>query len=198
MDELLITPSPSSIPPQIVFSAGSYERVRDFSCSRPGQPEERWEEDVSWWIKAPQDEQGALDAVREAAAEVWLYEDSEGSLIGFASLAIAFAQIGADGEAPPGAYTVPYFGIHSNYRGRPEGPREQRYAYRIFQGLINEAERRGQFPLLTLYVDPANPAYRGFYPLFGFKEIDRITIGDREWVRMARPLNSPDKEAASE
>ena len=161
------------------------------SPARAGHAEERWEQDVSEWIKAPYGGQGALDAVRDKIAEVWLYEDDQGNLIGFTSLGSASVDTTTEKALPSSVYTVPYFGIHTKFRGKPDGPREQRYAWRIFQGLIEEAERRGKYTTLTLYVAPDNPACQGFYPLFGFVEVDCITIGDRQWVQMARPLNRP-------
>jgi ribosomal protein S18 acetylase RimI-like enzyme len=193
----MTNPKPAPIPPGILFDASQFERVRDFSCARPGQAEERWEQDVSWWIKAPLGEGGALDAVRDKTAEVWLYLDDQENLIGFISLGVAPVDTTTASTLPSSVYTVPYFGIHTKFRGQPDGPREQRHAWRIFQGLIDEAERRGNNTTLTLYVDPANPAYQGFYPLFGFVEVDRVTIGDREWVRMARRLNVQSKEATT-
>jgi ribosomal protein S18 acetylase RimI-like enzyme len=193
----MTNPKLAPIPPGILFDASQFERIRDFSCARAGHAEERWEQDVSEWIKAPHGEHGALDAVRDKIADVWLYEDEEGNLIGFTSLGIGVVDTTTAATLPATVYTVPYFGIHTNFRGKPDGPREQRYAWRIFQGLIDEAERRGKYTTLTLYVDPANPAYQGFYPLFGFEEVDRVAIGEREWVRMARQLNPQSAESTS-
>ncbi len=191
------TPAPDAessdfrvIRPTLLLSATNFQRTADFICARRGEPETRWEQDVSAWLKAPLGTDGALDAIMDGQVEVWLYEDADHRLVGFASLGIALlSPMNLNGE-PVTTYSVPYFGIHTDFRGKPDGPREQRYAWRIFQGLIDEAERRGEHPLLTLFVDPENPAYQGFYPLFGFVEVDRVTIGDRQWVRMGAPRSA--------
>jgi ribosomal protein S18 acetylase RimI-like enzyme len=186
-----------AIQPKLRLSAANFPRTAGFTCARRGEPETRWEQDVSEWLRAPLGSGGALDAITEGQAEVWLYEDADSRLVGFGSLGIALLPPITPGDVPMMVYAIPYFGIHTDFRGKPDGPREQRYAWRIFQGLIDEAERRGEYPLLTLYVDPENPAYRGFYPPFGFQEVERITIGEREWVRMARRLNSPRTESTT-
>lgn len=179
--------------PIFPLSDDNFHLVADFTCARPSHAAP-WEQDVSAWIKAPRGARGALDAVQNGDAEVWLFEDRNGRLIGFVALGIEFQTASVEGT-PETVYNIPYFGIHSEFRGKPDGPREQRYSWRIFQGVIDEAERRGEHALLTLYVDPNNPAYQGFYPLFGFVEIDRVTLGEREWVRMARRLNPPQPES---
>jgi hypothetical protein len=56
--------------------------------------------------------------------------------------------------------------------------------------LIEKVRHDGEFDDLFLWVDPNNPAFNRFYPLFGFVEFDRITdSGDgREWVLMHKSL----------
>ncbi len=91
--------------------------------------------------------------MESGSAEVWLYEDETGHLIGFISLNIELLEGTGQVEWSGPVYCVTCFGIHTDFRGKPAGPREHRYAWRIFQGLIDETERRGKYPVMMLYVD---------------------------------------------
>jgi hypothetical protein len=68
---------------RIPFSEALLPRVQGFACG-----EESWQWEVSAWIKAPRGSAGALDEL-ERGAQVWLYVDGDGELVGFGSLAAA-------------------------------------------------------------------------------------------------------------
>ena len=91
---------------------------------------------------------------------------------------------------------IPFFGVDKQFHGQPPGPREQRYAYRMFADLIAVArEAQHLRPLLTLEVDVANTRAERFYrESFGFKdislpELDPDTARSFKW--MGLPLTPP-------
>ena len=177
------------IPPQTPLTQANFSLVSGFTCGQPGAQETRWERDVSQWITATAG--GAITAIQEdPPTEVWLYLDTDGRLIGYSSLSHMPFPDPETGELIGTFYVLPYFGVHSNFRGQRGVPRELRYGRRILGGLIEEVERRGEYPQFLLYVDPANPARQGFYPDFGFVEWDQWidTADHRTWVRMTRPI----------
>jgi ribosomal protein S18 acetylase RimI-like enzyme len=173
------------LPPTIRLDDCNFSDVRSFTCGRANQKEERWERDVSEWIKDP-GPSGALYADRMGEAEVYLYYEGN-HLIGYGSIGVETWKDIENGEVIGRVSVLPYAGIHTNFRGQG-GPPERRYGRRILGGLIEEVDRRAANPWLFLYVDPENPA-RNLYPLFGFEVYDEWpddTGNGRIWLRMRR------------
>ena len=184
-------PDVRPIPPQMPFNRHLLFRVQSFTCAAPhADHEERWEADVSKWIKAKPQEPGAVYALENENTRVWIYPDENGEIIGYASLGPQKLLVGEKHVILP---TIPYFGIVTKFQGKPEGPNKAcRYARRIFQGLIDEAQRL-KLPFLFLYVDPDNTrALEKFYPDFGFRVFSRETdeFDGRTWIVMHKEFSS--------
>jgi hypothetical protein len=167
-------PGPPDTSP-IPFQSGAplteqnFSLVSDFTCNPPGRPENRYEEDVSRWIKDT-GRGGALEASRLGLAEVRLYLTPDGRLIGFAAIGPDTWRL-SDGTDLP-VCLLHYFAVHTAFRNQPaDVPREASYGRRILRGLIQEVEQRGNAAFFALYVDPANPAGR-LYAELGWKELD--------------------------
>ena len=173
------------IRPETPFGEHLLGEVGNFTCGKPDAVDERWETDVSEWIKDP-GPFGALGAIRTQAAEVWLYH-LDGKLLGFGSIGTE-ELVFPDSTNSTMVYTLPCLGIHTQFRSQKFDPPNRSYGRRILGGLIEEVERRGQFPWLLLYVDPDNPA-RKLYMEFGFRDIGQWTDdSERIWMRMIRPI----------
>jgi len=127
-----------------------------------------------------------VDAIEAGQAEVWLYFDAHNDLIGFGSIGSETISL-RDGSKQR-ICVIPFLGIAAKFQGKPDGPKEERYSRRIFEGLIEEVRRRGLFQHVFLYVDPRNPSFDKFYPAFSFAEFDRIIEEGREWIIMHRSL----------
>ena len=151
------------------FTADLLPAVATFDCG-----DGVWERFVSDWIKAAVGTGGAADALT-FGTQVWLFHDPVGELVGFGSLAEAMhlPPLGSPSDTAPRASVVPFFGIDRRFHGQPPGPREQRFAYRIFRELIAEAAKvRDERPLLILEVDTENTRAERFYrESFGFADI---------------------------
>ncbi len=152
---------------RIEFTPELLPRVAGMECG-----DAVWEQEVAAWIKAPAGAGGAVDAL-SFWVSVWLYETAGGELIGFGSFAHAFHLPPIPGVESPSASVIPFFGIDKRFHGQPSGPREQRYGYRVFEDLLNEARLvQHSRPLLVLEVDVVNTRAERFYrESFGFTDI---------------------------
>jgi hypothetical protein len=177
--------------PSITLSRYHLPRLADFTCSFPGRPETRWEQDVSEWIKSQPGDGGAIDDVELNGGKVWLYPGPDERFLGFGSL--GFQTVEWPNRKTTIELVIPGFAVSTHVRGDPNVPIENRPGWRIFKGLIEEArtgEKWRGHSWLYLDVDPENPARAGIYSKFRFKEvfqyIDPVT--GREWVLMRCPL----------
>lgn len=183
------TPETSPLVPSRAFTRADLSLVSAFSCCANPPNEAIWEKDVNDWIKAGPGQFGAIDAVENGIAHVWLYVSDDGDLIGYGSIATESILL-SDGSSKT-ICLIPYVGIATVFQGLPTVPKEARFARRILWGLIEKVRNDGEFDDLFLWVDPNNPAFSRFYPLFGFVEFDRSSdSGDgREWVLMHKSLS---------
>ncbi len=177
------------IPPVLRLTEQNFDLTRDFTCHKSGAAEERWEADLREWI-TDRGPRGALAAIR-TGDEVFLYFDEQNRLVGFGSLGVQDFIDESTGSLIGKVHLIPYAAVHTDFRGQ-KGPPEGRWGRRILGGLVEEVERRGQFPWLLLYVDPDNPARTRVYPLFGFVERKNIwtdPLDGRQWVLMLRGIS---------
>jgi hypothetical protein len=178
---------------RIVFTPELLSRVAAMDCG-----DAVWEKEVAEWIKSPPGAGGAVDAIGQEVS-VWLYENADGQLIGFGSLAPALHLPPIPGVESPSANVIPFFGIDKRFHGQPLGPREQRYAYRVFTDIIESARQAQHLrPLLVLEVDVLNVRAERFYrESFGFKdislaELDPETGRSFKWMGLAlTPATGP-------
>jgi ribosomal protein S18 acetylase RimI-like enzyme len=171
---------------RLTFGPEICSRVTGFECG-----DSVWESEVAAWLKSPAGGGGAVDAVGFGVS-VWLYETTDGRIVGFGSLAHALHLPAIPGVDSPSASVIPFFGIDKRFQGQPHGPREQRYAHRVFADLISEARLvRPVRPLLVLEVDVANTRAERFYrESFGFAdisqpELDTDTGRSFKWMGLA-------------
>ncbi|MBY0232489.1 MAG: hypothetical protein K2W96_24690 [Gemmataceae bacterium] len=170
-------PSVEPLEPDAKLSRANLHLVADFTCTRPGDPEPPWEQDIREWITARPRQGGAIDAVEARGDSIWLYLDETGAVLGFVSLGLGTR---TPKDATP-VQLLPYLGMHTRGRGGGRG-------CRAFEWAIREAERRhredGLPSELVLYVDPNNPAV-ALYEGRGFTRIAVDEDDPRKWVIMA-------------
>jgi ribosomal protein S18 acetylase RimI-like enzyme len=101
-----------------------------------------------------------LDTERLGEVEVYVYYEGP-NLIGYGSLGKEEVRNAETGALLGLVHVLPYLAVHSQFR-RQKGLGKKSWGRRILGGLIEEVERRAEYPWLFLYVDPENPA-KGFY-----------------------------------
>jgi GNAT superfamily N-acetyltransferase len=158
-------PLRSSIP----FTEDLSSRVQGFSCG-----DNPWEIEVAQWIQLPRGSGGALDAMEDQSTEVWLYETEAGELVGYTSLgSTEWAYPNPRKGARISLQIIPCLGIRKEFQGKPPSPtpREERYAWRIFEDLLDKAiSRKRDRRWLGLLVHQQNEKAIAFYRHFGFAD----------------------------
>lgn len=175
------------------FTKESLDEVQTFACGT-----EFYETEVSDWLKRPLGEDSALTAIQnlERPAQVWLYRLEDETLVGFGALAKSrWRWTGKKDPFIPITMVI-WCGVGEEFQGRPEGPRKERYAFRILDDLLGEAsDDQNAYPVFGLCVHTDNHKAIKFYKNFGF-DVDLDSFKDkengREYRRMAYVL---DKEA---
>lgn len=146
--------------PAVDFSAALLPRVAGFDC---GQLD--YEKEVADWLKAPRGSGGAADAVELGEAKVWLYETTIGELVGYGSLGVTHWRHPNPKKSPKIAmHIIPFFGVRTEFRGRPPGERKTHYSSLIFNDLLARAlDWPDKHRWLVLCVDAANVRAINFY-----------------------------------
>lgn len=150
---------------KVVFTSDSIRlpEVQTFSCGTA-----IYETEISDWIKR------ADGALKETAkgTQVWLYYFDE-DLVGFGSLCAAPWKLPSEFASQLPINLIPVVGVQTVFHGKPEGPREGRFASQIMNHLKFEAAKRtDRLPLLGLFVHPQNERAIRFYQREGFLEYD--------------------------
>jgi ribosomal protein S18 acetylase RimI-like enzyme len=159
--------------------------VEDFTCAKPGEPETRYEQDVSEWLKDRR--AGALEAARLGLSEVRLFFCPQThALIAYAAIGLESWRFPDGAEAP--IWVLQYAGVHTNFRCQANLPREARFGKRLLRGMLREVQQRGGSSLVGLFVDPDNPMRSWYRDKFHFQELDLEPDGERNWVRMVRAI----------
>jgi GNAT superfamily N-acetyltransferase len=142
----------------VPFSAELLDLVRDFSCG-----EEGYERELAEWIR--QEAVSALDR----GCKVWLYVTARKELVGFGSVALTRWRYPEPSSKRLALAVIPAVAIQTPYRGKPDGPREERYSSQILDHLIAEAAQLPvDAPLLGLFVHPDNQGAIKLYLRLGF------------------------------
>ncbi len=174
----------------VPFSAELLELVRDFSCG-----EESYERELADWIR--QEAQTAL----ERGGKVWLYATARKELVGFGSIALTRWHYPEPKSKRVSLAVIPAVAIQIPFRGKPDGPREERYSSQILDHLIAQAAQLPtDVPLLSLYVHPDNQGAINLYSRFGFSFFPHDYADKATGVTyraMIRPLAKPAGEPPS-
>ena len=106
---------------------------------------------------------------KKRPVRVWLYRLADGTLVGFAALAeTAWRWQGEDDPRIPVSIVI-WYAVHSDFHGKPDGPREDHFSFRIFEDLVAEADRKREtHPILGLFVSTKNQRAIEVYDEFGF------------------------------
>jgi ribosomal protein S18 acetylase RimI-like enzyme len=168
--------SGTPLKPAIPFAESLLSRVQGFNCG-----DKTYEEEVARWIQAARGGGGALDDMANSPTTVWLYESEAGELVGFGSLGLT------QWRWSP-IWIIPFYGVQAQFQGQPPGPKEDRYARRIFEDLLAKAvagptERQ----LLGLCVHPENERAIRVYRAYGFVEYGQNKEGYLRMIVNLRP-----------
>jgi ribosomal protein S18 acetylase RimI-like enzyme len=175
----------------VPFSAELLDLIRDFSCG-----EENYERELADWIR-----QDSLPTLARGG-KVWLYATARKELVGFGSVALTRWHYPEPSSKRVELAVIPAVAIHTSYRRKPDGPREERYSSQILDHLIAEAAQLPvDVPVLALFVHPDNQGAIKLYSRFGFSFFPHSYTDKATGVTykaMIRPLakaesESPDK-----
>src|SRR5262249_53581743 len=128
--------------------------VQDFECGS-----DPWAIEVSEWIKRDDVKDCAVQQVRRNRCRVWLYYGGDDALIGYGSLGSTRWVLQPEDKTQirTAVHIIPFLGVQTAFQGKPEGPPEGRYAYRILRHLLIQAgEVAGVDPIIGLFVDKLN------------------------------------------
>jgi ribosomal protein S18 acetylase RimI-like enzyme len=130
---------------------------------------ERWEIEVSTWLKSPDGKNSVIQDIRDFNTKVWLYWMDD-KLVGFASWGEReWSYPPPKGKKQKISY-IPYMGIDRNFRGEPKGGnKNDQYAYQILDDIIEySATKTLLVPAIGLSVDQGNVRAIKFYTNRGF------------------------------
>jgi RimJ/RimL family protein N-acetyltransferase len=183
-------------------------QVQAFFCG-----EERWEREITEWLRSPAGENSALQDMKNHGTEIWLHwieesEPAEGSsggtdrveagtekrkrLVGVSSL----GQTQWRWPPPKGPKRllniIPCVGLQKAFQGEPkDAPAGERFASQILDHLIYEATTRThREPRIVLMVDEENLRAIRFYEKAGFARLPQphVSRGVR-YLRMAMDIS---------
>jgi ribosomal protein S18 acetylase RimI-like enzyme len=156
-----------------------------FTCAKPGEPETRFEQDVSEWLKDLR--AGAMMAVKLGLSEVRLFFCPDtNALMGYGAIGMETWTF-PDGAAKK-LWILQFAGVHTKFRFQAGVDSNARFGRRLLAGMLREVQMRGGCEHIGLFVDPGNPAKDKYRNDLGFETLDVEMDGDRQWVRMVRKL----------
>jgi len=180
-----------------LFSAEDYIEVQSFDCgSKPYQLE------VSDWLKAPADQDGALAAIgSDPPAKVWLYRQNNyasnseqpGEIVGFGAISQSKWRWTEKKDPYIPVTVILWLAVQTKFKRQPDGDPDGYYSSQIVDGLIAESlETQNDRPVLGLCVRPDNTAAIDLYRRKAFK-VELSPWLDRDtgvsYSRLARILN---------
>lgn len=154
----------------VPYTAELDDEVENFACG--AEPHEC---ELADWIK-----RDALAAMKRGT-RVWLFFTPERVLVRYGSLGKTQWNWPSATSGKAVIEIIPAVAIATDFWGKPNGPREERYSSRILEHLLAEAaERVNVSPLLGLFVHPANLRAVKLYQRAGFSPFhhtftDKIT-----------------------
>ncbi len=171
------------------FTEDQWQEVQDFQCG-----ESPYQVAVANWLKADKDaEESAVKAIHDndRPCRVWLYRLADGRLVGFGALGKSRWRWTGKKDPWVPISSVTWYAVHSDFQGKPIGPKEERYSYRILEDLIGEAQvDQETHPVLALNVHKDNTRAIDLYMSIGFtEELSSRVIDGEEHRRLAVVLN---------
>jgi len=125
---------PPSLQKQIFSPTGHASLVASFDCG-----DEPWAREMNDWI-TDRSSDGVGRAIMEMQAEVWLYANENGILVGFGSLGSTRWRYPGPHDPRFRISIIPALAIRREFQGQPRDvPRHQRYAHLLVSDLIVEA-----------------------------------------------------------
>jgi hypothetical protein len=128
----------------------------------------------------------------DQGTEVWLYRTEAGELVGYASLGKAEWRYPDPRKGPRVAVRIiPFIGVSEAFQGMPPAPtpREERYAWRIFEDLLAKAiERQAHSHLLASLVHKDNERAISFYRAAPFNPAWELPNRIRTGPPRSRPV----------
>lgn len=135
-----------------------------------------WETEVFAWIKGD----GAPKLNAQKDSEVIVYAEGD-ELIGFSGIGpykVNWPEPDSDRVKHLHVIAV---GLDQRYRRLPEGPREQRYSWRILESIAASVASKPKFPrIVTLFVHPLNARAIKLYCDYGFRFLPHQVYVDPE------------------
>jgi hypothetical protein len=131
--------------------------VQSFTCGP-----NRWDVEVSTWIKSHSGECSVLEDIKQFGIEVWLYWTEAGRLVGFSSLGENRWSLPMPHGPKHLINYIPFIGVHQDFQGQPrDAARDDRFAYQILDDLIEyaaakTATRPDLHPYIGLSVEREN------------------------------------------
>lgn len=173
---------------RVDFTRADLLRVQSFSCG--DQP---WEQYIDDYLKSA-GLGGAIAQAERFGNSAWLYF-LDGQLIGYGVLGMTRWRW-PDPKDKTQYQHVVAFGVDKRFQGLPEGPREQRYSWRLFLDIMSEAQKKpSESRLLTLFVDERNQKAVRFYNAFLFDDVPEIRIEEDGNNYLGMAVKLPDSTA---
>jgi len=133
--------------------------------------DEIWQTEVSDWIKAPREGNGAINDIVNGGLSVWIYATAQGEVVGFGSLGEGMQRWPKSKDPEIPASIIPYMAVDRKFWGQPPGPKDNRYATQIVRNLVAEAQLfKENRTILNLLVYEGNAAAIKLYEYLGLKE----------------------------
>jgi len=136
--------------------------IQAFDCG-----DERWEREVSSWIKSPSGQNSVVEDMRQFGIAVWLYR-ADGELVGFASLGENTWSFPPPKGPKRRICYIPFIGIQKKFWGEPKDS-DDKYSSQILDDVIECAVAQMHvYPAIGLSVDRDNVRAIRFYEKRGF------------------------------
>jgi hypothetical protein len=149
------------------FKASDVDRpeVQAFDCGT-----ERWELEVSTWIKSRQGTNSVVVDMEKFGTEVWLYWSEQNELVGCASWGENFWSYPPPNGKKQKINYIPYMGIQKSFWGQPKtGNKNDQFSYQIIDDIIEySCAKTHLLPVIGLSVDQGNARAIKFYESRGF------------------------------
>ena len=126
---------------KVKFTRDLLPRVQDFFCG----DQQPWETEAAAWIKSPAADSPhdcAVLAVEQCAAQVWLHELEDGTIVGYSSLGPSGWRIPPPNGRRTEISVIPWMAIQKQFWGCPaDADVAEKYSAYLMDDVIAEARR---------------------------------------------------------